>query len=120
MQLMRKLVIQQLKVIGVKDITEAKDGVEAWAALEGAASSEPFQYVICDWNMPNLNGVELLKKCRTHEIYKNIAFLLVTADSEQDQVITAQDAGIDGYLAKPFSPEKFKTELTKVFNSRYS
>ncbi len=118
---MRKIVSAQLKANGASadKITEADDGATAWDLIEKTTAENAFQYIVSDWNMPKMQGIDLLRKCRAHPIYKNVAFLLVTAEAEISQVKEAITAGTDNYIVKPFTPpgfaEKFKTVLNKRF-----
>lgn len=117
---MRKIIGQQLKTLGVTNITEANDGTVAWAELEkAAAAGSPFQFVVSDWNMPEMKGIELLKKCRASAAYKDIAFLLVTAEAEAAQVKEAIMAGVDNYVIKPFTPQSFQEKLGAIMTKRF-
>lgn len=118
---MRKIVSQQLKTMGVASIAEANDGTTAWEALEkAAAENSPFHFIVSDWNMPQMSGIELLKKCRASTAYKDIAFLLVTAEAEATQVKEALLAGVDNYVVKPFTPQSFQEKMGAVFNKRFA
>lgn len=120
MATMRKVVSQQLKALGVTQITEASDGAVAKTALEKALSSNaPIQFIVSDWNMPTVSGLELLKFCRTHASYKGVPFLLVTAEAEMSQVSEAIAAGVDNYVVKPFTPANFSEKLNAVYLKRF-
>ena len=113
MMTMRKILSQQLRTMGFNHVHEAVDGIAAWDALEkAAAEKKPFDIVVSDWNMPNMKGIDLLKKCRNNVIYKTVAFLIVTAEAEISQVKEAVVAGVDNYVVKPFTPASF----TEKFN----
>jgi two-component system chemotaxis response regulator CheY len=118
---MRKIVSQQLKAMGVTQITEANDGTTAWQVLETAAATPERapKFIVSDWNMPQMKGIDLLKKCRSHPVYKDIAFLLVTAEAEASQVKEAIIAGVDNYVVKPFTPASFQEKMNAVFNKRF-
>lgn len=119
MMVMRKLVSQQLKVLGAVSIEQANDGEEAWVKLkEAAASGKPFDFVVSDWNMPKMQGIDLLKACRADASYKAVPFLLVTAEGEMSQVKDALSAGVDNYVLKPFTPETFKDKFMTVLKKR--
>lgn len=109
---MRKIVAKTLKEIGFTDITEAADGQLAWKAM--CSSEVPFGLIISDWNMPNLTGLELLKKVRTDVRFKKTPFMLVTAEAEQHQVAEALRSGVDQYVMKPFNTETLTTKLEMV------
>lgn len=108
---MRRIVKNVLKQLGFEDIDEAEDGVQAYAKLQ----SDTFGFVVADWNMPNMDGLELLKKVRSDPKLKDTAFLMVTAESEKDKVITAIQAGVNSYIVKPFTAEVFKEKMDKIF-----
>jgi two-component system chemotaxis response regulator CheY len=121
MATMRKVVSQQLRGLGVTQITEASDGAIAKETLLKAIEmKQPIQFIVSDWNMPNLSGIELLRFCRTDPNYKDIPFLLVTAESEMGQVSEAISAGVDNYVVKPFTPASFLDKLNAVFKKRFS
>src|SRR4051812_42099447 len=96
MMTMRKLVQKACKDIGFTDFLEAENGALAWEALN--ASKPPVSLVISDWNMPNCTGVELLKRVRKDPRFQKLPFLLVTAESEQPQVLEAVKAGVTNYV----------------------
>jgi two-component system chemotaxis response regulator CheY len=117
---MRKIISQQLKSMGATTITEANDGSVAWEILEKAAGSATApNFIVSDWNMPILKGIDLLRKCRAHATFKDIAFLLVTAEAEVAQVKEAITAGVDNYVVKPFTPASFQEKMATVYNKRF-
>jgi two-component system chemotaxis response regulator CheY len=118
---MRKIISQQLKAIGATAITEANDGSVAWEILEKTLGTETApNFIVSDWNMPILKGIDLLKKCRAHATLKDIAFLLVTAEAEVAQVKEAITAGVDNYVVKPFTPASFQEKMATVYNKRFN
>lgn len=118
---MRKIISQQLKNLGALTIVEANDGSVAWEILERESKNpNPIQFVVSDWNMPIMKGLDLLKKCRSHANYKDLPFLLVTAEAELAQVKEAITAGVDSYVVKPFTPASFEEKLMAVYNKRFS
>ncbi|MGZ3696771.1 MAG: response regulator [Bdellovibrionota bacterium] len=119
MMTMRKIISAQLKNLGATVIAEANDGSTAWEAMQKVAATEPVQFVISDWNMPTLKGIDLLRQCRLDPVYKNVAFLLVTAESELGQVAEALQAGVDNYLVKPFTPQMFQEKFSSVWKKRF-
>lgn len=113
---MRKVIKKALFDLGYENVIEAADGVKAYELLEKySMTSEPVEIVMSDWNMPNMMGIELLKKCRVEDRYKNLPFMLITAESEQSQIIEAVKAGVSDYVIKPFSPSTLKGKLETVF-----
>ncbi len=109
MSTMRKIVSKSVQGLGMTDIADAVDGVDAWAKIE--AANPPFQLIISDWNMPNMTGIDLLKKVRGDARFAKTPFILVTAESEASQVKEAVVAGVTNYLVKPFTPEMFQQKL---------
>lgn len=117
MKTMRMVMKKVLKDIGFSNIAEADDGASAWPIIEEARNSgEPFQLILSDWNMPKMPGIELLKKVRSDVKIKETPFLLVTAECEKDQVVSALQAGVNNYIVKPFTADMVKQKLTEVFN----
>ena len=113
---MRKIIKKVIAELGYDNVVEAVDGAEAYKLLiEHSASAEPFEYVIADWNMPNMSGLELLKKCRSEEIFKKIPIKFVTAEGEQTQILEAIKEGVTEYVVKPFTAEKIKEKLESSF-----
>jgi two-component system chemotaxis response regulator CheY len=113
---MRKIVRKTLTDAGFTNVTEARDGAEGWDLLSKAAgTSEPFQLVLSDWNMPNLMGIDLLRKVRADAKTQKTPFLLVTAEAEVAQIKEAVTAGVDGYVTKPFSPQTISEKLGVVW-----
>lgn len=114
---MRKIIKKVLNELGYKNIVEAEDGKIALQHLQDAAAvGQPFSCVISDWNMPNMTGLEFLKACRTDAKYKSLPFILVTAESEQAQIIEAAKAGVSDYVVKPFNANTLKEKLQKTYN----
>lgn len=113
MNTMRKIVSKNCRELGFLDITEAADGNLAWQAIISA--QPPFDIIISDWNMPNCTGLELLKRVRADEKYAKLPFLLVTAESEQSQIIEAIKAGVSTYIVKPFSPGTLQEKMEAVY-----
>ncbi len=110
MMTMRKIVSKALKNLEFADITECKNGNEAWEALQSGL----FQLVISDWNMPECTGLELLERVRSSDLDK-IPFVLLTAEAEAEQVTEALQKGVDNYIVKPFSVDTLKAKLEQTF-----
>lgn len=92
-------------------ILEAEHGVQAWEILD---STQNVQVLITDWNMPEMNGLELVKKVRSDERYKDIPIIMVTTEGGKAEVITALKAGVNNYIVKPFTPQVLKEKLEVV------
>lgn len=113
---MRKIVKKALTDLGYGNSVEAVDGLNAYQLLvEHSKAGEPFDFVISDWNMPNMLGIDLLKKCRAEDPFKTLPFMLVTAESEQSQILEAAKAGVTDYVIKPFSPAMLKSKLENAY-----
>jgi two-component system, chemotaxis family, chemotaxis protein CheY len=117
---MRKVVKKVLTELGYSDIQEAEDGKAALALIQQAASNgSPFQCIVSDWNMPNMTGLELLKTCKADPKFKDVPFMLVTAESEKEQIIEAAKSGVSEYVVKPFNAATLKEKLTRVYTKHY-
>ncbi|MDA8388270.1 MAG: chemotaxis response regulator CheY [Nitrospiraceae bacterium] len=108
---MRRIVKNILKQLGFERIEEAEDGMQAYSKLTGG----DFQFVVCDWNMPNMDGINLLRKVRSDPALKDMPFLMVTAEAEKHKVIEAIKAGVSNYVVKPFTAEVLKEKMEKIF-----
>lgn len=104
---MRKIILRALNAMGVTDVTEAADGVEAMALFQ----EESFSLVLSDWNMPNMNGLELLQAIRATG--STIPLIMITTESEQGRVLQAIQAGASNYLVKPFDQDMLMDKLQK-------
>ncbi|MBC8550887.1 MAG: chemotaxis response regulator CheY [Nitrospira sp.] len=109
---MRRIVKNLLKQLGYESIDEAEDGEQAYIKLQNGN----YGFVISDWNMPNLDGLSLLKKIRSDPAMKDLPVLMVTAEAEKDKVITAIQAGVNNYVVKPFTGEVLKEKIDKIFD----
>ena len=110
---MRRIVKNLLRQIGFTEIEEAADGAQAFSKLKTGG----FGFVISDWNMPNLDGIGLLKMIRDDAELKEIPILMVTVESEKDKVVTAIQAGINNYIVKPFTGEVLKEKIDLIFDN---
>ena len=108
---MRRIVKNLLKQLGYENIEEAEDGSQAYSKLKNGG----FGFVVSDWNMPNMDGLDLLKKVRIDPELKDLPILMVTAEAEKEKVITAIQAGVNNYIVKPFTGEVLKEKMDKIF-----
>ncbi len=116
MMTMRKIITKMLKQIGFTNIQEADDGATAWPMIEQAKESgEPFEFIVSDWNMPKMSGLDLLIKIRETEGIKDTPFLMVTAEAEQSNVVKVVQAGVSNFVVKPFKPDTLKEKIEKIF-----
>jgi two-component system chemotaxis response regulator CheY len=108
---MRRIIVNTLARLGYKDVVQAADGAEAWEAMQ---ANPDIGVVITDWNMPNMNGLELVKKIRAEEKYIDVPIIMVTTEGGKAEVITALKAGVNNYIVKPFTPQVLKEKLQAV------
>lgn len=108
---MRRIVRNLLKELGFSKIEEAEDGVDALEKIRAGH----IDFVVADWNMPNMDGLELLKTIRGDEALKHIPVLMVTAEAKKENIIAAAQAGASGYVVKPFTAAILEEKLNKVF-----
>jgi two-component system chemotaxis response regulator CheY len=108
---MRRIVKNILRQLGFENILEADDGMNALDVLR----SQSVDFIISDWNMPRLSGIELLKAVRTSEEWKDLPFLMVTAEGQKENVIEAVKAKVSNYIVKPFTPETLAEKIKKIF-----
>jgi len=110
---MRRIVRNLLKELGFMNVQEAGDGAEALAKLR----AETFDFVVSDWNMPNMTGIELLQAIRADARLKHLPVLMVTAEAKRENIIMAAQAGASGYVVKPFTAAKLDEKLMKIFQT---
>ena len=108
---MRRIVKNLLGDLGYTHITEADDGKTAWPMLQAG----DFEFVVTDWNMPGMTGIELLKHIRADARLAATKVLMVTAEAQREQIIEAAKAGVNGYIIKPFTAVTLKEKLDKIF-----
>ena len=111
---MRRIVKNLLQELGYQNIQEADDGKTAWPMLQTGS----FDFVITDWNMPLMPGLDLLKAIRADEKLKGLPVLMVTAEAKREQIVEAVQAGVSGYFVKPFTAEILKQKLDKILQAR--
>ena len=108
---MRRIVKNLLRDLGFTNIQEADDGNTALPMLQGGN----FDFVVTDWNMPGMQGIDLLKAIRADASLAHIPVLLITAEAKKEQIVMAAQAGVNGYIVKPFTAATLKTKLDKIF-----
>jgi two-component system chemotaxis response regulator CheY len=107
---MRRIVRGLLKEMGCNHAEEAEDGAVALNMLKG----QRFDFVVCDINMPNMNGFELLKAMKTDDSLKGIPVLMVTAEARKEDIVMAAQTGAAGYIVKPFTKATLEEKITKI------
>jgi two-component system, chemotaxis family, chemotaxis protein CheY len=108
---MRRIVRNLLKELGFSNVQEAEDGIDALKKLR----AESFDFVVSDWNMPNMTGIELLREIRKDPALKHLPVLMVTAEAKKENIIEAAQAGASGYVVKPFTAITLDEKLKKIF-----
>lgn len=111
---MRQIMRKSLGELGFSNVTEAVDGLDALAKLE----KDSFGFIISDWNMPNMMGLDFLKAVRANDSLKGIPFLMVTAEAKKENVFEAAKAGVSQYIVKPFSVASLEEKMTSIFSKR--
>lgn len=109
---MRKIITTTLQSIGFSDIDDADDGATAKPMLEAGE----YDFLITDWNMPIMEGIDLLKSVRADLRLKDLPVLMLTAEAKPQQIVTAAKAGVNDYLIKPFNKETLEKKIEKIFS----
>lgn len=108
---MRRIVKNLLRDLGFSNTQEADDGLTALPMLKKGE----FDFVVTDWNMPGMQGIDLLKHIRADDELKHLPVLMITAEAKREQIIEAAQAGVNGYIVKPFTAATLKEKLDKIF-----
>jgi two-component system chemotaxis response regulator CheY len=108
---MRRIIKTLLKQLGFNNVIEADDGTTALETLK----KEKIDFIISDWNMPKMTGLELLKAVRADDRLRHIPFLMVTAEAEKANIVAAVQAGVSNYIVKPFTAEVLQQKIEKIF-----
>lgn len=108
---MRRIIKNLLRDLGFNDTTEADDGQTALPMLQ----TGKFDFLVTDWNMPGMDGLTLLKTVRADENLKDMPVLMVTAEAKREQIVVAAQAGVNGYIVKPFTAATLKEKIEKIF-----
>lgn len=109
---MRRIIKNLLRDLGFTNTQEADDGLTALPMLKGG----DFDFLVTDWNMPGMTGIDLLKEVRADEKLANLPTLMVTAEAKKDQIVEAAQAGVNGYVVKPFTAQALKEKIEKIFD----
>jgi two-component system chemotaxis response regulator CheY len=110
---MRRIVRNLLKELGFVNVDEAEDGAIALQKLKAGG----FDFVVSDWNMPNMDGLALLQAIRADESLKKLPVLMVTAEAKKENIVAAAQAGANGYVVKPFTAATLDEKLNKIFQN---
>jgi len=110
---MRRIIKNLLHDLGYKDVTEADDGATALPLLKSGS----FDFLITDWNMPGMPGLDLLRAVRADARLKSLPVLMLTAEAKREQIVEAAQAGVSGYVIKPFTAVTLKEKIDKILES---
>ncbi|PCJ21945.1 MAG: chemotaxis protein CheY [Gammaproteobacteria bacterium] len=108
---MRRIIKNLLRDLGFNNTAEADDGSSALPMLKNSN----FDFLITDWNMPGMTGIDLLRAVREDENLSSLPVLMVTAEAKRDQIIAAAQVGVNGYVVKPFTATALKEKIEKIF-----
>ncbi|MQY51623.1 chemotaxis protein CheY [Rhodocyclus tenuis] len=108
---MRRIVRNLLKELGYTNVDEAEDGAIALQKLLNGG----YEFVVTDWNMPNMDGLTMLQKIRATPTLKHLPVLMITAEAKKENIIAAAQAGANGYIVKPFTAATLAEKLQKIF-----
>ena len=108
---MRRIIKNLLRDLGFTNVSEADDGSTALPMLQNG----DFDFVVTDWNMPGMQGIDLLRAIRSDDNLKHLPVLMVTAEAKKEQIVAAAQAGVNGYVVKPFTAATLKEKLDKIF-----
>jgi two-component system, chemotaxis family, chemotaxis protein CheY len=108
---MRRIIKNLLRDLGFTNTSEADDGLTALPMLQGGK----YDFLVTDWNMPGMQGIDLLKAVRADTELASLPVLMVTAESKKDQIVEAAQAGVNGYVVKPFTATTLKEKIDKIF-----
>jgi two-component system chemotaxis response regulator CheY len=109
---MRRIVINSLQRIGFNEVVEAADGREALDQFDASV-----KFVITDWNMPNMSGIDLARSLRARDDGKTVPILMVTTRSVREDIVAAVEAGVNNYIVKPFTPQVLKEKIDQLLGT---
>ncbi|AHF68480.1 response regulator [Pseudomonas cichorii] len=108
---MRRIIKNLLRDLGFTNTSEADDGITALPMLQSGS----FDFLVTDWNMPGMTGIDLLRQVRLDDRLKSLPVLMVTAEAKREQIIEAAQAGVNGYVVKPFTAQVLQEKIEKIF-----
>lgn len=111
---MRRIIKNTLSRLGYENVLEGEDGMQGWTVLN---ENPDIGMLITDWNMPEMNGLELVKKVRADDRFTDLPIIMVTTEGGKTEVITALKAGVNNYIVKPFTPQVLKEKLAAVLGT---
>lgn len=110
--LMRTFIVLNLETVGVTDVVEATNGLQAWSLVK----QHDFDLVVIDWHMPGKSGLEIIRQIRSHD--SEVPIIMVTAEAMRGQVLEALQSGATDYLVKPFEPDKLRAKVVKLLENK--
>jgi len=108
---MRRILVNSLQRIGFGECVEAEDGLQALEKFDSSIS-----FVITDWNMPVMSGIDLARSLRSHDLGRKVPILMVTTRSVREDIVAAVEAGVNNYIVKPFTPQVLKEKIDQVLS----
>ncbi len=112
---MRRIIKNALTNFGLNNLLEAEDGASAWRIM---STTDDISVLITEWKMPNMSGIELVRKIRSHDKYSAIPVVMITTEGGKSEVITALKAGVSSYIVKPFTPQILREKLESILEGR--
>lgn len=118
-EITRRIIREMLQQCGFAHVDEASNGAEGWKQmLHGLETKHPYQLVVADWSMPQMSGIDLMRKIHAHPTYQKTPFILLTSHNERPKVMEAIRAGVGHYLVKPFSAESLKAKVREALGKK--
>ena len=108
---MRRILVNSLQRIGFGECVEAEDGLQALEKFDPSIG-----FIITDWNMPKMSGIDFARALRAHDVGKSVPILMVTTRSVREDIVTAVEAGVNNYIVKPFTPQVLKEKIDQVLS----
>lgn len=120
MMVMRKVIKRMLNTLGYTNVGDGTDGANGWEAIQEAIKAgDPYDLILSDWNMPNMTGIELLKKVRATSGLEKLPFILITAEPKADHIKAATEAGVNYYMPKPFTEPELQEKIKSLFGPKW-
>ncbi len=116
MSIMRRMIKKMFVEMGYNNLLESDDGINAWPLIEAAQKEgSPFDFIVSDWNMPEMSGIDLLIKIRSTPGLEKLPFLMITAETDAENLVAAEKAGVSGFIKRPFTIDHLKEKMGEMF-----
>lgn len=116
MSIMRRMIKKMFVEMGYNNLLESDDGINAWPLIEAAQKEgSPFDFIVSDWNMPEMSGIDLLIKIRSTPGLEKLPFLMITAETDAENLVAAEKEGVSGFIKKPFTIDHLKEKMGEMF-----